>query len=96
MWRRLPPKGQFEDVEKMNKNWKSSIWVRVIVFLWMFVFPIIFIALPLLEMFGEERATSMTPVWALVVWMLAPAAIATGMKYLRGSRAPQNETDKAQ
>ncbi len=78
----------------MKKNWKASIWVRVIVFLWMFVFPIIFIALPLLEMFGEERANSMTPVWALIVWMLAPAAIATGLKYFGGSSEPTEHEQK--
>ncbi len=79
----------------MNKNWMASKWVRLIVFLWMFIFPLIFIALPLLEMFTEERATSSAPVWALIVWMLAPAAVSIGVKYMGGSKESQSESDNA-
>ena len=62
----------------------TSRWVRVIVFLWMIVFPIVFIALPALEMFMGEQEKSWTPVWALIVWMLGPWVASIVMKYAGG------------
>ncbi|MGI9352406.1 MAG: hypothetical protein ACR2O3_12655 [Rhizobiaceae bacterium] len=59
----------------------SSKFVRVLVFLWMIVFPIVFIALPALEMFTGESDKSWTPVWALIVWMLGPWVVSIVMKY---------------
>ncbi len=66
----------------------SSIWVRILVFAWMIVFPIIFIALPAFEMFVGEGEKSWTPVWGLIVWMLGPWAASIVLKYFGGN----NET----
>lgn len=68
----------------------SSIWVRIIVFAWMIVFPILFIALPMLEMFMGEQEQSWTPVWALIVWMLGPWVVSIVMKYA-GKQAGDNQ-----
>ena len=63
----------------------SSIWMRAVVFLWVVVFPIIFVALPALEMLGGEREVSMDPAWALAVWVLSPLAVSIVMKYMRAN-----------
>ena len=60
-------------------------WVRFVVFIWMIVFPIIFIVLPALEMFADNTPKSWTPVWALIMWMLGPWAVSIVMKYSGGS-----------
>ena len=71
----------------MNRQqFLSSKWARIIVFLWMIVFPIIFIALPALEMFTGESEKSWTPVWALIVWMLGPWVASIVMKYSGGQK----------
>ena len=62
----------------------SSVWVRVLVFAWLIVFPIIFIALPALEYLTGDGEKSWTPVWALIVWMLGPWVASILMKYLGG------------
>ncbi len=59
----------------------SSKWMRVVIFFWMIVFPIVFIALPALEMFTDGQEKSWTPVWALIVWMLGPWVASIVMKY---------------
>ena len=70
----------------------SSKLTRVVVFLWMIVFPIVFIALPALEMFMGETEKSWTPVWGLIVWMLGPWVASIVMKY--SGNAQTSETDK--
>ena len=67
-----------------RKELLSSKWVRVVIFLWMIVFPIIFIALPSLEIFMGEQEKNWTPVWALIVWMLGPWVASIVMKYAGG------------
>ena len=62
----------------------SSVWMRVIVFLWMILFPILFVALPGLEMMRGEREMSLGPLWAFVVWLLGPVAVAIVLKYAAG------------
>ena len=42
----------------------SSIWVRLIVFLWLVVFPIALVAIPALEMVTGEREWDLAPTWA--------------------------------
>ncbi|MEM7067679.1 MAG: hypothetical protein AAF478_02250 [Pseudomonadota bacterium] len=70
----------------------SSVWVRMLIFAWMIVFPIVFIALPAFEMFAEGGEKSWTPVWGLIVWMLAPWAASILMKYLgSGEEADQKD-----
>lgn len=69
----------------------SNIWVRMAVFAWMIVFPILFIALPALEIFTGKVEDNWTPVWGLVVWMTAPAAASVVMKYLGLGPTQQNE-----
>lgn len=70
----------------------SSIWVRIGVFLWMIVFPIIFIAIPALEMVTGERAVGLMPAWAFLVWMLGPLVGAIGLKYFGGNRGETPST----
>ena len=62
----------------------SSRWTRLLVFLWMVVFPIFFIALPAIEMFMGESEKSWTPVWGLIVWMMGPLVGSIVMKYVGG------------
>jgi len=62
----------------------SSIWVRMLIFAWMIVFPIVFIALPMVEMFFGNTEQSWTPVWGLLVWLLAPWFVSILMKYFGG------------
>lgn len=59
----------------------ASVWVRLIVFLWMIIFPIVFVAVPALEMFQGEAATTLSPLWALVLWLLGPLAVSITIKY---------------
>jgi hypothetical protein len=60
--------------------------MRAIIFLWMVIFPIVFVAIPALEMVGDEREFGLMPVWAFVVWLLGPAAVAIGLKYAGGAK----------
>ncbi|MEO0329264.1 MAG: hypothetical protein AAF217_11790 [Pseudomonadota bacterium] len=60
----------------------SSIWVRMLIFAWMIIFPIIFIALPLLEIFINDAPSSWTPVWALMIWMTGPWVVSIVMKMI--------------
>lgn len=64
----------------------STVWMRAIVFLWMVVFPIIFIAIPALEMVQGEREWGGAPVWAFAVWVLGPLAVAIVFKYAGNGR----------
>lgn len=59
----------------------SSVWVRMVIFAWLFVFPIVFIALPFAGMFIGEREQSWTPVLGLMVWMLGPWAASVIMRF---------------
>lgn len=60
----------------------SSKWTRVLIFVWMIVFPILFIAVPTIEMFMGEAEKSWTPVWGLIVWMMGPLVGSIVMKYV--------------
>ena len=64
--------------------------VRVAVFLWGIVFPIVFVALPLLKVATGEAAFSMQPVWAFAVWILSPLVVAIVMK----NRAKAGELER--
>ena len=68
-----------------RQEFLSKPWVRMVIFAWMVVFPIVFIALPALEIFLERAEPSWTPVWGLIAWMLAPAAGSVILKWLYGS-----------
>ncbi|MBO6816562.1 MAG: hypothetical protein JJ891_17035 [Rhizobiaceae bacterium] len=70
----------------------SSWWTRIIVFLWMIVFPFIFILLPGIEMFFGDGEQSWTPVWALIVWMLGPWAASILLKYAGNGQNEQSGT----
>ena len=52
----------------------KSKMVRLVVFLWLIIFPILFIALPTLEMITGERENNLTPLWAFGLWVLGPWA----------------------
>ncbi len=58
--------------------------VRLIVFLWLIILPIIFIALPVLEMVTGERENDLTPLWAFGVWILGPWAGSIIWKWFGG------------
>ena len=63
----------------------SSIWMRIVVFLWMIVFPIIFGAIPALEMAMGDRQWGLAPAWGFGVWMLGPLVVSIVMKYFGGN-----------
>ena len=69
----------------------KSKTVRLIVFLWLIVFPIIFIALPTLEMVTGERENDLTPLWAFGVWILGPWAASIIWKWF--GRPSKEEVD---
>ncbi len=83
----------------MNHPFLSTIWARAAVFLWLVVFPLVFIIVPVAElMTGEGKETAM-PVWALVIWMLGPAVVSIAFKYLDGnapSETNENESSTEQ
>jgi len=55
--------------------------VRLFIFFWIVILPIIFIALPTLEMVTGERENDLTPLWAFVVWILGPWAASIFWKW---------------
>ncbi len=65
-----------------RKELLQSKIARVVVFLWFIVFPIVFIAIPSLEMVLGERDTGFDPVLAFGVWILGPVAAGIVIKYL--------------
>ena len=71
-----------------KKRILSSIWVRVIVFLWMIVFPVVMVAIPALEMVTGEREWGLAPAWAFAVWLLGPLVAAIVFKYVGGGKKP--------
>ncbi|MDJ0613299.1 MAG: hypothetical protein QNJ29_06440 [Rhizobiaceae bacterium] len=60
----------------------SSVWVRMIIFGWMIVFPLVFVVLPMIEMFFGRAEESWTPVCGLIAWMLGPWVVSILMKYV--------------
>ena len=73
----------------MNKTrLLSSIWMRLIVFLWMIVFPIAFVAIPGLEMVTGERDWGLAPLWGFAAWMLGPLVLTIVLKYFGGDTKP--------
>ncbi len=73
------------------KSLLASPWVRIIVFAWMFIFPLAFIALPMAEAYFGETEQSWTPVWALIIWLLAPYAASIVVKYVGGEANEEKE-----
>lgn len=69
-------------------------WVRVVTFLWLVVFPLLFIAVPVLEMFMNDAPKSYTPVWALIVWMLGPWAASIVLKYAGNGDTGSSDNEK--
>lgn len=68
----------------------SNVWVRMLIFAWMIVFPIVFVALPAFDIFLGKTEFSWTPVWGLVVWILGPAVGAIVLKRMIGERESQS------
>jgi len=73
------------------KSLMSKPWMRIVVFLWLVVFPIVFIALPGLEMILGEQEKSWTPVWGVIVWMTGPWAGSIILKYVGGEPTEEKE-----
>ncbi len=74
---------------KTQNNFLAKAWVRVIVFLWGIVFPIVFVALPALKFAMGEAPFDMRPVWAFAVWILSPLAVTILLKYTQ----PRGESE---
>ena len=74
-----------------REQFMSSVWVRMVIFAWLFVFPIVFVALPMVEMFFGRQEQNWTPVLGLIVWMLGPWVASILMKYagFEAGTAPQ-------
>ena len=70
----------------------SSIWMRILVFLWMIVFPLVFIAIPALEMAMGEAELGLAPAWGFGVWVLGPLVVAIVLKYVGGGNT-KNPSD---
>ena len=67
-------------------------WVRIVLFLWGILFPIVFVALPLLKVATGEAAFTMQPVWAFAFWVLTPAAVAIVWKRFGPQAETENDT----
>ena len=64
-----------------RKAFLSTKFVRLVAFLWLVVFPILFIALPTLEMATGDRERDLGPLWGFIVWILGPLAGGILMKW---------------
>lgn len=58
--------------------------VRFAIFLWIVIFPILFIALPVLEMVTGERENEIVPLWAFGIWVFGPWAVSILWKWFGG------------
>ena len=67
----------------VDRNLFSKPWVRIVAFLWGIVFPIVFVALPLVKVATGEAEFSMQPIWALALWVVSPFAVSIVLKYAR-------------
>ena len=67
-----------------NSSFLAKPWVRIVAFLWGIVFPIVFVALPLVKVTTGEATFSMNPIWALALWVVSPFAVSIVLKYARG------------
>lgn len=65
--------------------------VRFFIFLWIVVFPILFIALPAMEMVMGERENELVPLWAFGVWVFGPWAASILWKWFGGEREEHNK-----
>ena len=74
-----------------REQFLKSKTVRLVVFFWMIVFPIIFIALPTLEMVTGERENDLTPLWAFGVWILGPWAASIIWKWFGQQNKEEQE-----
>ncbi len=74
-----------------REQFLKSKTVRLVVFFWMIVFPIIFIALPTLEMVTGERENDLTPLWAFGVWILGPWAVSIIWKWFGQQNKEEQE-----
>ena len=67
--------------------------VRFFIFLWIVIFPILYIALPTLEMVTGERENELTPLWAFGVWVLGPYAGSIIWKWFGSEKEVEEETE---
>jgi len=64
----------------------SSVWMRALVFLWMIAFPVVFVAIPVVEILRDERKFDLMPLWAFGIWVAAPLVVAIVLKNWGGQR----------
>lgn len=65
--------------------------VRLFIFLWIVIFPILFIALPLLEMVTGEREKEIVPLWAFGVWVFGPWAASILWKWFGSEKKEETK-----
>lgn len=76
-----------------HQNGFTKLWVRVLLFVWVVVFPIIFVALPVMKMITGEAPASMAPVFPFLVWFLSPLVFLLLTKIVRaGVERERNRT----
>ncbi len=51
----------------------------------MILFPLVFVAIPALDMAMGERALGLAPAWGFGVWVLGPLVVSIVLKYIGNS-----------
>ena len=72
----------------------SAPWVRILLFLWGVVFPLVFIVIPTAEYFSGESPFPVAALWATAVWMLSPMMASIAMKYFGPRKTGAADTNK--
>lgn len=74
----------------------SSKWMRIVAFAWLILFPLVFIAIPIAEVFTAEREitfeTMKAPFYAFAVWILGPWTGSILLKYATANTTQEGST----
>ncbi|MEL7273098.1 MAG: hypothetical protein AAGK33_06630 [Pseudomonadota bacterium] len=68
-----------------HQNGFTKLWVRILIFMWVVVFPITFVVLPVMKMVTGEAPVSTEPVFPLVMWFLSPLVFVVVTKAVKRS-----------